>query len=138
MNTSHRSPGLSLFVCVAMLVTTLCACSVMMTKNHPVVGKGPTFYQSFEAVQMAMKSKGYSIAKTDKASGQIQTGKRTNRDYWWIIDAHVSQDGTVEFFASGSERVAKGDKIHRRVLNYAEQLKRTFEQNVSSAHSVAK
>lgn len=125
MSTCHFQSGIFRIVCALFITTMLWACA--MTTNHSFVGKGPNFEASFAGVQDAMKTKGYNIAKADKGSGALQTEKRMSKNWWWVIDAHVSQDGTVEFRSSGSDHVMKGDKIHPHVLRYAQLLRDTFQ-----------
>ncbi|MSR63756.1 MAG: hypothetical protein EXS08_15120 [Planctomycetes bacterium] len=111
-----------------MLTSLMSACA--MVRNQPAVGKGPNFEVSFATAQEALLEKGYTIAMADKDTGQLQTEKRTNKDWWWVIAAKVAQDGQVEFLASGSERVQKADKIHPRVLRFAEIVKEVFQKLV--------
>jgi hypothetical protein len=138
MNTSCREPhllrSLSILVCALFVTAVLSACR--MTNNRPIVGHGPGFDQSFEAVLVAMKTRGYTVAKTDSALGEIETEKRKENDWWWMIDAVVARDGTVVFTVSGSDRVQKGDKIHKRLLSFAEELMHTFQEKVAAAQPI--
>jgi hypothetical protein len=115
-------------LCLLLIALVMSACNVMWTQNRTITSKASNFDLAFSTVQDAMREKGYLIAEADKKTGVVRTEKRTDRDFWYQIDAHVAQDGSVEFTTSGSEKVMKGDKVHKTVLNRTEILKKTFEK----------
>jgi hypothetical protein len=115
-------------LCLLALAFVMSACNVMWTQNRTITTKGSSYEQSFSTVQDAMREKGYLIAEADKKTGVVRTEKRTDRDFWYQIEAHVAQDGSVEFMTFGSEKVMKGEKVHKTILNRTEILKKTFEK----------
>ena len=109
-----------------------------MTPNHPVTAVGPDFAMSYEAAQRALKEEGYAVAKDDAAAGELETEQRHMQDWWWVINVKVKPDGEVAFMASGSDRVQKGNSIHRRVLNFANLLRDNFNRQITKLQIEAK
>ena len=136
MNPSRIS-GIAARAVVSLLIA-LAASSCRMTPNHPVTAVGPDFAMSYEAAQRALKEEGYAVAKDDAAAGELETEQRHMQDWWWVINVKVKPDGEVAFMASGSDRVQKGNSIHRRVLNFANLLRDNFNRQITKLQIEAK
>lgn len=136
MLSSRSMSSFQKLAVLLLLVLVLGACRAGWHANQPVQAKGPTFEQSFEAVQVAMRERSYLIEHADKSTGSLRTAQRTNRTWWWVIDAQVAQDGTVTFTASGSEEVQQGDEVRSQLIRYVDALKRSFEREVARKQTI--